>query len=80
MNQGIVKGISLHIRGIEKVFGNERKALRNAAKIPFQWTSTGGKKRKAITAGAATIPPELASCVADYAERLIEQKLERLCP
>ena len=77
LNQGISKGISLHIPGIEKVTGDARKALRNAAKIPFQWTSTGGKKRKAITAGAATIPPELSSCVADYAERLLEQKAER---
>jgi hypothetical protein len=74
MPQGISKGISLHIPGIEKVFGDERKKLRNAAKIPFQWTSTGSKKRKAITAGAATIPPELANCVADYAERLLEMR------
>lgn len=76
LNQGISKGISLHIKGIEKVSGEERKALRNSAKIPFQWAS--GNQRKAITANAATIPPELASCVADYAGRLIEQKLERL--
>ena len=30
-----------------------------------------------MTAQAATIPPELSSCVADYAERLLEQKAER---
>jgi hypothetical protein len=75
MAQGISKGISLHIPGIDRVFGDERKALRNAAKIPFQWTATGGKKRKAITAKAATIPPELANCVCDYAERLLEQRI-----
>lgn len=75
MNQGISKGISLHIPGIEKVFGEERRAMRNAAKIPFQWTSTGSKKRKSITAQAATIPPELANTVCDYAERLLESRV-----
>ncbi len=74
LGQGISKGIILHIPGIDKVFGEERKKLRNAAKIPFQWTTTGGKKRKAITAKAATIPPELSVCVADYAERILEQR------
>ena len=34
------------------------------------WSSGGSEKRKQITAKAATIPPELANCVADYAERI----------
>ena len=34
----------------------------------------GTKQRDAQTAGFATIPPELANCVCDYAERLIEQR------
>jgi hypothetical protein len=30
-------------------------------------------KRKNDVANAATIPPELANCVADYAEQILEQ-------
>lgn len=33
----------------------------------------GSSKRNSQTAGFATIPPELANCVATYAERLLEQ-------
>jgi len=33
---------------------------------------SGSKARKAATAAAATIPPELAACVAAYAERILE--------
>jgi hypothetical protein len=35
------------------------------------WSTSQG--RRDATAQAATIPPELANCVADYAERLLEQ-------
>lgn len=36
-----------------------------------RWGSNSWQ-RKAATAEVATIPPELAACVADYAERLLE--------
>jgi hypothetical protein len=35
----------------------------------------GTKQRDHQTAGFATIPPELAACVADYAERLLEARI-----
>jgi hypothetical protein len=35
---------------------------------------TGSKDKKANAAKVATIPPELANCVADYAERILEQR------
>lgn len=35
---------------------------------------TTGKSDKAAAAIIATIPPELANCVADYAERILEQR------
>jgi hypothetical protein len=38
--------------------------------------SSTSKRRQQLKAQWATIPPELANCVADYAERLLEQKQE----
>ena len=40
-----------------------------------EWGKLGGgsKARREATARVATIPNELATCVADYAERLLEQ-------
>lgn len=38
------------------------------------WNPSHSEARKALTAQAATIPPELSSCVAAYVERLLEQK------
>jgi hypothetical protein len=38
------------------------------------WQHTGSKNKKENAAAVATIPPELANCVADYAERLLESK------
>lgn len=35
----------------------------------------GTKQRDKQTAGFATIPPELANAVADYAERLLEARI-----
>ena len=45
---------------------------------PGEYASTwsNSKARLEATALAATIPPELANCVADYAERLLEQKYD----
>lgn len=39
------------------------------------WQHTGSKNKKENAAQVATIPPELASCVADYAERICGQAL-----
>ena len=54
--------------------GRTRKALLEG---PGEYTSSwsGSKARIEATALAATIPPELASCVCDYAERVLEQAL-----
>lgn len=53
------------------------KGLTKGMKMDRQWCQElgghGSSKRDTQTAGFATIPPELASCVADYAARLIEQ-------
>jgi hypothetical protein len=70
MNQGIQKGISM---GGDKFSGlaiEQRRELRK--KYRFLQGSSRGEQRKGVTADAATIPPELANCVADYAERLLE--------
>jgi hypothetical protein len=53
------------------------KGLTKGMKMDRKWCQElgghGSSKRDAQTAGFATIPPELSACVADYAERLIEQ-------
>lgn len=36
------------------------------------WQHTGSKNKKENAAKVATIPPELAHCVAEYAERILE--------
>lgn len=43
------------------------------------WQNFGSMDKADNAAKAATIPPELSACVADYAERLIEQKSGLLC-
>jgi hypothetical protein len=65
MNQGIGKGTK---------FGLSRE--RRRTEDPTYKHSSGTKMRKELTAGFATIPPELANCVADYAERIcgVEQE------
>ena len=72
MNQGISKGISLAIKGIENMSQEQKKEARR--KISWQVDASKSKRRKIVTAFAATIPPELASCVADYAERITEKE------
>lgn len=71
LNQGITKGIQL-AGGMDfsKATPAERKAWR---KTDFMLSrGSKSKARRDETAKAATIPPELANCVADYAERLLE--------
>lgn len=57
-----------NLKEILKMTREERRAYRKQ----FPMISAGSKFtwRKQCTAAAATIPPELAACVADYAERL----------
>lgn len=52
--------------------GFNKKTWRNAWQKDVE-VRAGGRKHTA--AFAATIPPELANCVADYAERLLEVKV-----
>lgn len=70
LNQGIRKGYSFHIPGIERMNIEERRQARK--KVPTQQFYSGSPERLEMTAQAATIPPELSACVAYYAERLLE--------
>lgn len=73
--QGIRKG--LDTAGCLSAAGKSRAEIRaylQANKLSGAFNSKS-KERVEIRAKAATIPPELASCVADYAERLIEAKM-----
>src|SRR6202000_521399 len=66
MPQGIIKGMT-------------RKALgQREYKGQPGWNKKNVERRSngAAAAHAATIPPELANCVADYAERLVCSALE----
>ena len=57
-------------QGINKGFG-----AWNREQILATGSSKSQKRQDTQKARAATIPPELVNCVADYAERLLEQKL-----
>lgn len=76
MNQGIQKGTTKIQGSLNKrerlLPADEKYALRmrNFSEDGLSYTMSA-KKRAALT---ATIPPELANCVADYAERLLEIK------
>jgi hypothetical protein len=74
MPQGIRKGISMGGDKFKGLAIEERRELRR--QYAFLQGSSRGEQRRGVTAAAATIPPELANCVADYAERLIEQRKE----
>jgi hypothetical protein len=69
--QGIIKGLMttwIDSHGRTRTQGPQGRAGRPKG----EGTVEASKRR---TAKAATIPPELASCVADYAERIIEQRI-----
>jgi len=70
------RGLDLKTERNKYQNGQTRKALREG---PGEYTSTwsGSKARAEATALAATIPPELASCVCDYAERITERICEQ---
>jgi hypothetical protein len=72
---GIKKGFQTGGVIIQKLKGIDRKALTDYRRQnDGSWSSSKSAKRKEWTAQVATIPPELANCVCDYAERLLEQK------
>lgn len=71
MAQGITKGIDVGSSKVVKTMTLEERRVYRAQFIWNQaWSSS--KKRGQDVAKAATIPPELANCVAEYAERLLE--------
>lgn len=76
MPQGIKKGMALATgyAGFSGRFALLTKEQKRAARKadPMLWSSSRSPERKAATAAAATIPPELAGAVADYATRLCE--------
>jgi hypothetical protein len=66
--QGIRKGVRLLKSGFT---GEAQKEWRR--KNDPTWNSSKSKARQEATAKIATIPPELANCIADYAERICEK-------
>lgn len=77
MPQGIKKGMRM-ATGYEGMTGRFRELTKEQKKAARKgdamlWSSSKSPKRKEATARAATIPPELASCVADYATRICEK-------
>jgi hypothetical protein len=83
MPQGIQKGMDLgssqYAKGLR---GKELNDYRR--QFTDMFAGAGSKVRKAATNRVATIPPELANCVADYAEYLVKSKavlpLSTECP
>lgn len=75
LNQGVKKGKTF--RGVPGNYmdtcpsGFDKRTWRNAWQKDVE-VRAGGRKHTA--AFAATIPPELANCVAAYAERILEPK------
>lgn len=73
--QGIKKGMKLAgITGAQAKAMTREELLNHRRADNMMWVSSKSQKRKDATAGVATIPPELANCVADYAERILEQQ------
>lgn len=75
LTTGITKGMKIgggsEAMRIKQTLGREAlKQYRREHDV--LWQSSKSEARKAYTAKFATIPPELANCVADYAERILE--------
>ena len=68
MAQGITKGTKF---GLDKDGSREGRKKHD----PYYNTGSSSKARREYKAKIAEIPPELANCVADYAERLLEMKV-----
>lgn len=76
MPRGIEKGMRQGNTAMFKVLSGEaRTAYRNANSGPGRDGFSHSKERIAEKAKSATIPPELANAVADYAERLMEVRV-----
>jgi hypothetical protein len=73
-------GITKNSAGLKLLPGSERrKILKRGGDLKIERLAYHRKQLEISkcpdgTAAAATIPPELANCVADYAERLLEQR------
>ena len=82
MPQGITKAQAAHgmaggwLSGsaVKRLSPIERKEYRD--KCEYGKLGGGSKKRKAATARVATILPELANCVAEYFERVLETRVQ----
>lgn len=73
MPQGITKGMKMGGgHDFTKMTQEEKRAIRLSD--GFMRSSSKSKERKRLTALVATIPPELATAVCDYAERILEQR------
>lgn len=71
---GIKKGFQTGAQIIQRLKAIDRAALTEYRRQnDGSWSSSKSEKRKEWTAKVATIPPELANCVADYAERIKEK-------
>lgn len=70
MPQGIIKGMTREALGFREYKGSP---IWNC-KHRLIASGSQRKERKEMVALRATIPPELANCVADYIERLLEQR------
>lgn len=75
IRKNMVMGNSKLVNELKR--SGDREAIKKYRRqFDLTWNSSKSKERKEATAKAATIPPELANCVADYAERILEQKNE----
>lgn len=73
IRKNMVMGNSQLVNELKR--NGDREAIKKYRRqFDLTWNSSKSKERKEATAKAATIPTELANCVADYAERIIEQE------
>lgn len=78
--QGVKKGFQTGGQIIQKLKAIDRKALTDYRREnDGSWSSSKSAKRKEWTAKVSEIPPELANCVAEYAERLLESRIVEVC-
>lgn len=74
--QGVKKGFQTGGGIIQRLKKIDRAALTAYRREnDLSWSSSGSAKRKEFTARAATIPPELSACVADYAEAILRKEV-----
>jgi hypothetical protein len=70
IRKNMVMGNSKLVNELKR--NGDREALKQYRRqFDLTWNSSKSKARKEATAKAATIPPELANCVAAYAERIL---------